>query len=161
MWRYGCGKIYLPTDTGMLKGRDNIMLNGQTDVESVILFIFGALFIYIGIRVLWRKYKIVIGGIKLQSKVVGWEAIDVGTVFLGVIKIRMSQNILGFYDDGKYIQRPCSRLTINPIVQGKQIGVFYNGKHPDYVLKADMWADAIGLGFIVLGLYLIFPIPIT
>ena len=133
----------------------------QANAESIVLFIFGVLSLYVGARIFWKRYRVVIQGVRLQATVVGWQDIEVRTGVLIFRDTKLYQNIMTFCYNGEERQRPCATLTIYPKPRGQQVNAYYSCKYPDYLMRPSFGWWVCGLGMIAFGVYLIFESYLT
>ena len=123
-----------------------------------------------GIFLLWRKYRIVIGGIRIKAVVVERGLADESTINLGHIstvgpppglRAHDGHNVFCFFYNDSYLTKPVAHAEW-PLPIGSWRYIYYNPKRPDFVARISLIAlveTILFFGMIALGLFmLIFPL---
>lgn len=115
----------------------------------VLPYLIPIFLILLGIFLLVIKYRIVVGGILCSAKV---KYCEYGASSRYTTAYRM---IVGFKYNDAYLQKPSISSTFFPEKwAGRQVCIYYNEKHPNYVVNKGVDIEIMSSLFFILGFVL-------
>lgn len=122
--------------------------------------LLGFFTIAIGVLFIYTKYRIVIGGKKIEGKIVGARGSSGTAKYTGISLVKSYR--FEFTDEGRMKQLEGWGMVLysKKFIQEKRIGqvkkIYFNPKHQDMViLVPSIWAEICGAIMIAFGIYLL------